>query len=737
MSTVLVVDDNAQNLYLLETLLEANGHRVATASNGASALDLARRQPPDVIVSDILMPGMDGFTLCREWKSDGRLKRIPFVFYTATYTDPKDEEFALRLGADRFLTKPQEAGVMLRVIADVLIQGTGRDASAGDLQSDETSAVKEYNEALIRKLEDKMIDVDEVNRKLEQEIAERKKAEEALRRSEQELQTRNKIAEVFLTVTDDRMYVRVLEILLEALGSRLGAFGYIDENGSLIVPGMHREIGHPFQMPEREYVFPAESWGDTIWARAIREKRTVIENEPLACSLDPNAVLDRAMASPLIHQGEVVGLIEVANRTEPYEPDDARLLESISKSVAPILNARLNSEREERQRIALETQLRQSQKMEAIGQLAGGIAHDFNNILQAILGYSRLALEKAESGSELHGDLTQVIKGADHAASLTRQLLAFSRQQILERKDINVNALVESLIKLLRRTLGAAIHIEFKSGENLSTVHADPGQIEQVILNICINARDAMPSGGDLLLETSNVTLSRDFCDAHPWAQPGSYVLLTMSDNGTGMDEETQKRIFDPFFTTKDAGKGTGLGLATVYGIVRQHDGLVHVYSEVGKGTAFKIYLPAVLRSASHAKRAQDETVAGGHETVLFAEDDEALRRLGVRILESAGYTVLSASNGQEAVEVFNAHVDSIAIAVLDVVMPKMGGRVVYDSIRSVNPAVRVLFSSGYSGGVGGLRHELRESAPLLQKPYEPKALLRKVREILDAPDTA
>ncbi len=385
---------------------------------------------------------------------------------------------------------------------------------------------------------------------------------------------------------------------------------------------------------------------------------------------------------------------------------------------------------------SLEEQYRQAQKMEAIGQLAGGVAHDFNNILQSMAGYSSFLLDRLPEQDETHEFAEEIALCVDRAAALTRQLLAFSRRQILEMEDLDLNEVVHGITKMIGRIIGEDVEVEVMKGRRLGNVLADQGQMEQVLLNLCINARDAMPDGGTVTIETENVVMDKEYCDAHAWASPGQYVLLSVTDTGCGMDAEIQARIFEPFFTTKELGKGTGLGLATVYGIVRQHQGMIQVYSEVGKGTTFKVYLPSFKRTASTVGAKIVGRATGGNETILLAEDDATLRKLAVRILESAGYTVLLAANGKEALDVFEKHAADINLCLLDVVMPKMGGKAVYDALRQQHPRLRFLFSSGYSANAIHTNFILRGDIELIQKPYAPDALLRKVREVLDGVGT-
>lgn len=734
MAKLLIVDDDEQNLYMLKALFEARGSEVITAVNGADALTLARREPPDLIIADILMPVMDGFTLCQDWRKDKELRAIPFVFYTATYTDPKDKELALRLGADRFIIKPEEPEVLEKVVEEVLeSHKAGQLAPLRLPQKNDPTDFKLYNEALIRKLETKMVQLEATNHRFEREAAERMRAEKALKQSERELRTEHRIAGAFLTMTDDGVYGEVLKILLDALDSTLGMFGYMADDGVLVFPGATPHIWDMYLEPNKGIVLPRDVWASCVWAPAITKKKVLYSNEPLDPTNDGHAFLERFIASPALDRDEVIGLLLVANRGTDYAEADTLLLESVSNAVAPILTARLQRDRQKTERLILEEQLRQAQKMEAIGQLAGGVAHDFNNVLHAIMGYGTLALDAAQPGSEQYDCLLEVIKGAEHASNLTRQLLAFGRRQVLELKDIDLNDLVSGILKMIRRVIGAHIQLDFMPGPNLKTVHGDPGQLEQVLLNLCINARDAMPNGGKLTIETKNGVLDSTYCHAHPWAKPGNYVALKVSDTGMGMDEETQRQIFEPFFTTKQLGHGTGLGLATVYGIMKQHEGLIHVYSEVGRGSIFKAYLPAAARSASEEDRPYVGAVPGGTETILFAEDDQAIRTLVLHALEEAGYTVYCAENGEEAVAMFTAHPDEIALSVLDVVMPKLGGQGVYDKIKAIQPQARVLFISGYSAGVGGMRIVPHDQAPFLQKPFDTRALLQKVRDIIDS----
>ncbi len=383
----------------------------------------------------------------------------------------------------------------------------------------------------------------------------------------------------------------------------------------------------------------------------------------------------------------------------------------------------------------LEGQFRQAQKMEAVGQLAGGVAHDFNNLLGVITGYSELLSRRLEPEHAGHKALEQIRKAADRAAALTRQLLAFSRKQVLEPKVLDLNAVLAGVDKMLRRLIGEDVQIQTRFAEDLWQVKADPGQVEQVIVNLAVNARDAMPKGGQLTLETANTALDAAYARAHTYVRPGPYVMLAVSDTGHGMDAGTQSRIFEPFFTTKEPGKGTGLGLATVFGIVKQSGGHINVYSEPGRGSTFKVYLPRIDEVATKEEAATPPPPPPtGTETILLVEDAEALRVMIREILESGGYTVVDASNPDEALARAQAYHGSLHLMLTDVVLPHMSGPDLAASLARVLPEMRVLYMSGYAADAIGNHGVLEPGTFFIQKPFTADDLLRKLRAVLDAP---
>ena len=384
------------------------------------------------------------------------------------------------------------------------------------------------------------------------------------------------------------------------------------------------------------------------------------------------------------------------------------------------------------QEMKLEEEVRFAQKMEAIGLLAGGVAHDFNNILQIILGHTQLALEFDLSAAERQEGLQFVKDATERAMQLTRQLLVFGRKQPLLTEDVDPNQLVSDLLKMMRRLIGEHINVDFVPGRALGNIRVNKGQLEQVLLNLCVNARDAMPQGGRLTLGLENMSLDAEYCEAHPWARPGRYLLLEVTDTGSGMDAATLARVFDPFFTTKPKDKGTGLGLTVVYGIIQQHGGLIDVHSEVGVGTTFRIYLPIVEAGASGAEQKPAVVPSRGSGTILLVEDESGVRNLAIKILERGGYRVLPACDGREAIDVFRRHGDEISLLMLDAVMPNMGGREAYEQIAALRPGIPVLFCSGYSADVLQPGFALRPEMQLIQKPYLPDEILRRIHDLLN-----
>jgi two-component system cell cycle sensor histidine kinase/response regulator CckA len=361
----------------------------------------------------------------------------------------------------------------------------------------------------------------------------------------------------------------------------------------------------------------------------------------------------------------------------------------------PAIERELREAEARREKKQVEHRLRQLEKFEALGKLAGGVAHDFNNVIGAIMGWAEIGADRVAEDSQEGKLFRKIGDQARRAAGLTRQLLAYARRQMLEPKNINLNQMVKETTALLEKVIGEQIEVKMALSEDLRITRADPAQLEQVLMNLCFNARDAMPAGGQLLIETRNLYLDAKYCSRHPDARPGRWVLLSVSDTGTGMDSSTLERIFEPFFTTKEVGKGTGLGLATVFGIMKQHGGFIEVYSEVGTGTAFHVHLPVSEGEAEALRVADDTPTRGGNELILVAEDHDGMRDMVEQILEALGYRLILARDGDEAIRKFHEHASEISLMLMDVVMPKMSGTDAYEKISAEYPGIPVIFTSG------------------------------------------
>lgn len=676
---ILIVDDRAENLYLLETLFKGSGYEVVSAKNGVEALDELKKDSIDMIISDILMPRMDGFQLCRECKTDESLREIPFVFYTAAYTERKDEEFALSLGAAKFIVKPVEPDVFLKILESV-IEEHRKGALIAPKRPIEEEAVylAEYNKRLVKKLNKEVQDLERANKKL-------KESEEALRRSEQFIKNiLESVGEGFSVV--DREY-RVV--------TANKAYGDQFKVSIEDIMGKHcYELSHQTDRPcyETGTECPAKHTFETGEPHTVTHTHRDKEGNPVYVEVRSYPMKDAS--------GDVVSVIKVTNDiTEKRK---------------------------------LEDQLRHAQKMEAVGRLAGGVAHDFNNILTAIIGYGNILQMKIGEGDPVRVYVNQILGASEKAAHLTQSLLAFSRRQIIRPMPVNLNEIIERVEKLLLRLIGEDIELKMTLTDRDFTIMADSGQIEQVLMNLATNARDAMPEGGLITISTELMELDDKFIKAHGYdVKPGVYSVLSVTDTGAGMDEDTRKRIFEPFFTTKEVGKGTGLGLSIIYGIVRQHNGYINVYSEPNKGTTFKIYLPVIKSVIEETERATLPPPRGGTETVLLAEDDEAVRELIRVVLDRFGYKVIGAVDGEDAVIKFKENRD-IELVILDVIMPKKDGKTAYQDMKKVRPEIKAIFTSGYSTDIIDEKGVLEEGVNFIPKPVLPNDLLRKVREVLD-----
>ncbi len=672
---ILIVDDVEENLFILESLLEYSGYEVSSANNGEEALKILRSSSFDLIISDILMPIMDGYQLLREIKSDSSLKEIFFIYYTATYTSPKDAEFGRALGADQFLLKPAEPEDILKAIESLTRSVDGKKKNAGVPSLENEGVLKLYNERLINKLEKKMID-------LKNEVEEREKTEIELKASESKYRSlvESLPQKVFLKNTDS--------IFIACNANFAVELGISEEE----VAGKNDYDFYPKEVAQK---YIAED------KRVLLSKKTEEFEEETV--VNGGTSWSNTVKSPVLDEnGNVTGILGIFwDITE---------------------------------RKNLEIQLVQSQKMESVGRLAGGIAHDFNNILTAIIGTAELAAISIDEKDPFHDDFKEILKSGLRASDLTRQLLAFSRKQKLEPKVLYLNTLITNLHKMLLRIIEENIDLKLFLSEDLWKVKVDPGQVEQVIVNLVVNARDSMPDGGNLVIETQNITLEKDYTKMHNDIIAGDYAMLSISDSGCGMSKEVLTRVFDPFYTTKTEGEGTGLGLSTVYGIVKQSNGFIWVYSEEGEGSTFKIYLPMVKELSDDIEIREKITEAPrGNETVLIVEDEDAVRQLTSRILRRQGYKVIEADSGGTALVLCQKMDRAVDLAITDVIMPHMNGVEFVELLREKWPDSKVMFMSGYTENALIQNKLLGPDIPYLQKPFRPIEISLKVREVLDS----
>jgi two-component system cell cycle sensor histidine kinase/response regulator CckA len=1037
---LLIVDDHPTNLKLLRAQLEGEGHTVCEAPDGVEALALLERQPVDAVISDILMPRMDGYRFCHEVRKHNRLRDLPLLIYTATYTSPGDEKLALDVGADKYLTKPASVETIIAALREVI---THPHSTPRPEALPEVEVLKEYSERLVAKLEQKNIELQDAHGKLIlqaaalstasnaiiitdqtgkmiwvneafttmtgytpkeaigqtprllksgqhdaafyrdfwktissgqtwrgeftnrrkdgsiyydehtvtparnaegkithyigilHDITARKQAEEALGRSQADLQlaldaarmgqwdwnivtgqvtwSRHCLAlyglppdtavtyEQFLAALHPGDRERVTAELRRAVQEHTsydlekrvvwpdGSMHWTASRGQVYYDASGnplRMTGVTFDITERkraeeelrrtadllnavstgtsDAVFvkdvagryllfneaasrfvgrpaaevigqddtmlfdPEEAKQVMAYDRTVRESGRTQTNEERLTAAGVTRTYLATKAPYRDSQGKIIGTIgisrditerkqaeerliaaeakfrhlveqslvgiyliqdgrfvyvspkmtDILGFSEPEltsrpvldfiaEADRALVRENVRKRIegeidsihytlhmlhkgGKTVHVEVHGGRTEynghpavlgtlldiTERKQLEEQLRQSQKMEAVGQLASGVAHDFNNLLVVIQGYTEMLLNQQNLDEHTREQLHLVYTAGERAARLTSQLLTFSRKQTMKAKVLDLNEVVADVAKMLKRVLGENIELHLECAQNLAPIHADTGMMEQVLMNLAVNARDAMPKGGDLSIITGTATVDANHVARQAQARAGEFVLLSVSDTGCGMTPEIMARIFEPFFTTKAIGKGTGLGLATVYGIAQQHNGWVEVESQVGVGTTFKIFFPALHSSAKPAERTTTQAkTQGGSETILVVEDEDAVRELAVIVLEKHGYRVLQAASSEEALAVWKRHSERIRLLLTDMVMPgDLNGWELAQQLLDAQPALKVIYTSGYSDDVAGQVFSLGKKVNFIQKPYQPSKLAQAVRQALDSP---
>ena len=685
MNRILIVDDKEENLYYLRTVLTGHSCIVETACHGAEALVKARQNPPDLAISDLLMPVMDGYTLLRLWKADGRLKQIPFIVYTATYTEEEDEQLALSLGADAFILKPAEPEDFLARLQEVKSNAAASVPTPPKYPvGDEKALLKVYSETLIRKLEEKTLQLEEANLALQRDIAERQAVETALRESEARLAT-------------------------ATTAGRIGIWDWDMLTGKVVWSRMHEEL-----------------WG-------LRPGEFGGTYEDFLCGVHPE---DRAALETVLQQA-------VAAHSEYQHEHRVVWSDGSVHWIAGHGAARYDAEGrpvrmsgvvvDNTERKKLEQQFLRVQRMESIGTLAGGIAHDLNNVLGPIMmSLDLLNTKFVDTASQ---ELISMIRSsAQRGAAMVSQVLSFARGVEGKRVELQLAHVVRDLEKIANETF--LKHIQVRN-DHFERLVGDLGRSPHATSpspagTLCVNARDAMPNGGKVTISAENLTIDAQYVGLAREARPGPYVLLQVEDSGTGMPPEIIDKIFDPFFTTKEIGKGTGLGLSTTLAIVKSHGGFIRVYSELGKGTTFRIYFPAQVEGVmAAAAEIAAELPRGNGELILVIDDEASVRQITKQTLEAFGYRVALAGDGAEAVAVFARRGGEIAAVLTDITMPSMDGWATIPVLRRMNSKVPIIAASGLAANAQvaqladlGVKH-------FLPKPFTAETLLKTVRQVL------
>ncbi|GBF38770.1 ATP-binding response regulator [Leptospira johnsonii] len=693
---ILVVDDSYQNRKLISAQLENDSRKIYTASNGLEALEILENAKVDLIISDILMPQMDGYQFCSQVRQSEKFKDIPIIIYTATYTSESDEKLSFDLGADAFLKKP--AGLkLLEETVTRLVETPRSDRNVKRLVMD-SAPLRQYNHRLVEKLEEKNFELRKRSEELGYEIEERRRAERLNREGEELFkELTDAIHEVFWMTSlskNEMVYIsqgyeqiwgRSRESLFENPISWLESI-HPDDRDRVFNNAKSRQVTGEYR-EEYRIVRPD---GEIRW---IRDKAFPVKNE----------------------KGETIRVAGVAEDITENKLKEAQLKEV------------------EKKRAELEEQLIQAQKLESLGTLASGIAHDFNNILSIIMGHTSVIEISRNNPEKFSQHISALHLATQRGASLVRQLLTFARKTEFNLEPTQINDIILEISKLISQTFPKNIRLFTDFQENLPLLQVDANQIHQVLLNLCVNARDAMQDGGVLNMETF-LTNAENLKIGYSKSLAEKYVILRISDSGSGMSEKTKQRIFEPFFTTKDVGKGTGLGLALAYSVIENHKGWMEVESELGKGTTFLVYLPVPKeRSEMNIKPVYSESESlGGQESILVIEDEELLRDMLADLLRSKGYKVYLAADGEDGVEQFLLRHSQIQLVLTDLGLPKFGGGEVIKRIRAIHSSVKILLASGF------MEPELKLSLKdfgvsyFIQKPYLGTEILSCIRSALD-----
>lgn len=893
-SKILVINDEPDALELISFILDQSGYEVLTADGGKSGLEAAVQIVPDLIISDVRMPELDGFEVCKLLRKDPRLKTIPVILVTAANKDSESVVKGLQAGADDYLEAPidptrlaakvarllereqieierkESAAALLesREMLRLAMSGTRMGAWSRNLIKDEVEWSEEleaifglpagafaksldayydrvhpedrmrvkqvalraiderkdytvefrffHSDGSLRWMEGRgkaVYDADDNPTKvygIGVDITERKQAEESLRKSQNHLALAQEIGKIGSFEWDLKAGKFIVSEELNALyGANIGNLeGRYDDWLNFVHPedrkAAEQKLEDVFSSGDLLYEYRIiTSAGEIRWISAIgkvfynmegkperlvgvnmditerkqaelklleseKRFRAIFDNAAIGIALVDlegqvflsNSVLRQMFGyteeeilslsiSELTHREDIEKDLSLAEELFKGARDYYQLDKRYIKKNGDVIWGQLtvsavNNDKGETlfaigmienitERKLLEEQLRQAQKIESVGRLAGGIAHDFNNMLTAINGYSDLTLRKLDPEDPLRGDIEEIKKAGERSAALTHQLLAFSRQQILQPKLLDLNETIQDTSKMLQRLIGEDIELKLILNPKIRQINVDPGQITQVIMNLIVNARDAIPGGGKVSVQTDDIYLDEEFVKDHYPIKTGNYIMFSVSDNGTGMDEETRSKIFEPFFTTKAPGVGTGLGLATVYGIVKQSGGYIWAESEIGQGTTFCIYFPPVVEETKPEETMGiDYTFQSGTETILVVEDEPLVRTLTGQILEECGYRVIKAGSGQEAIEICEQSDCKIDLLMTDVVMPGMSGRELAEKLTILLPGLKILFNSGYTNDAV-IKHGITESGQnFIQKPFTFENLSKKVRDVID-----
>ena len=835
MAKILVVDDRPADRKYLTALMTYARHQTIEAGDGLTALDAANQHEPDLVITDVLMPGIDGYEFARRLRATPRLASTPVIFYTATYHEEEARALAGRLGVAHVLIKPSEPAPILALIEEVLARSA---PSAGMQPIDGEPFHRDHLRVVSDKLVQKVQDLENVDARLAtllglaQQFASERDPRVLLERmcDAARLMVGADVAGVGVLAGDERIDSLVTRGLSPQADEDLRRAQLVDETVRRVVrdrqtingenpTGEPAQLGLPASHPPIHAFLlvplasPSQVHGWFIVARSWPGERFTPADEDIARTLGAQAgvayenarLIDelRQSAERLRAADERTEYALTAARCGVWQADLATGQVTFTRSLTELLgidSGQLLSDRDSlyrnipdedadrlrraiaaaqahctdfsvefrhqrpggqvrwfhaigraigdaageatrvvgvtldiTERRSLEAQLRQAQKMEAVGQLAGGVAHDFNNLLTAILGYSRFLLDRLESPDQRR-DVEEIVKASDRAASLTKQLLAFSRRQVVETRLLDLNSVVADMADMVRRLIGEHIELRTAFATEPWLVRADRGHLDQVVMNLVVNASDAMPRGGTLTLETQNVELDESFSGPQFNVRPGKYAMLAVTDTGTGMTEETKARLFEPFYTTKAQGRGTGLGLATVYGIVSQSGGHIRVYSELNRGTTFKVYLPRAEdeRGRTAEARPMRARVRGGTETLLVVEDEDGVRTLVEMVLSRAGYTVIMAADPAAARDQFARVGGAVDLLISDVVMPGGTGPELFEALAAQKPELRVLFMSGYTDSTTFDLASLEKESGFIQKPFTTDQLTRAVRQVLD-----